>query len=163
MFVNENQKNVSNVLGDAFCMAYKKFKALILRIFALLKNQEKHRDLKEEFYESYVDFARKLKFQGYDDECYCYMDICAMYYNLMDRTDELIAHESFFMDLFDAFDEILNVRISESEDYDEKFRQFLFYSGRMQEYYYNEVAIPSPYFDGKSLNELTSSLSGDLK
>ena len=59
-------------------------------------------DLKEEFWQSYTGFARKLKEVGYENECYAYMDICVMYYHLMDCPDELLAHKEFFADLYES-------------------------------------------------------------
>ena len=63
----------------------------------------------------------------------------------MDRPEVLMSHESFFMDLFNAFDEILVIRMNNPEEYDDKYNEFLKYRGEMQDYYYyTEVAIPSP-------------------
>ena len=102
--ISEAKNNtVPYILSDAAQKAYDKIKTLILRIFALIKRQKNHKNLKEEFYDSYIDFARKLKSEGYDTECYSYMAICEMYYQLMDRPDELISHENFFNDLFNSY------------------------------------------------------------
>ena len=85
-----------------------------------------------------------------------------MYHDLMDRPDELVAHESFFKDLFRAFDELLFIKINRPWEYPDKSEEFLMYSGEMQQYYYTEVAIPSPYYDSEVLKEITGHLAGDL-
>lgn len=143
--------------------AYEKMHALILRIFSSFKKDNPCRDLKEEFYENYIDFARKLKWEGFNQECYCYMSICLMYHDLMDRPNELIAHEAFFTDLFDAFDDLLSVKISSPEKYSDKYDEFMLYCGKMEEYYYSNLALPSPYYDEEKLNEIAGCLCGDLK
>ena len=85
-----------------------------------------------------------------------------MYYQLMDRPESLIAHESFFMDLFKAFDDLLYTKMSNPDVYDEKYIEFEDYSMKMQEYFYSNLAIPSPHFNKKTLDKITSYLSSDL-
>lgn len=161
--ISEAKNNtVPYILSDAAQKAYDKIKTLILRIFALIKRQKNHKNLKEEFYDSYIDFARKLKSEGYDTECYSYMAICEMYYQLMDKPDELISHENFFNDLFNSFDNLLSSKITKSADYDERYAEFLLYTTKMQEYFYKNLAVPSPYYDEEVCNEIISRLSGDL-
>lgn len=84
-----------------------------------------------------------------------------MYHDLIDRPEELIAHESFFTDLFNAFDELLYIRIHDPEEYSAKSEEFLMYSGKMQEYYYTEVAIPSPYYAEDVCKEIIGHLARD--
>ncbi|MBQ9159782.1 MAG: hypothetical protein IJ122_00475 [Methanobrevibacter sp.] len=159
--INEyNQQSISLILSNAAQKAYDKIKALILKIFSIIKKEDNDKNLKEEFYESYVDFARKLDGEGHFDESNIYMDICSMYLNLMDRPDELLSHEGFFLDLFKAFDELLFVKINKPSEYDKKYREFMIYFGTMDDYYCSNLAIPSPYFDEDSLNKLTGYLSG---
>ena len=162
MISQEKNETVSNILSDAAQKSYEKIKALILRIFTLLKRQKNQKNLKEEFYDSYIDFARKLKSEGYDNECYNYMAICEMYYHLMDRPDELISYEKFFNDLFNAFDGLLSSTISKSVDYDEKYDEFLLYTTKMQEYYYKNLAVPSRSYDEECCNKIICGLSGDF-
>ena len=163
MITEINQQQLQYILSNATQKAYEKVKSLILKIFSLIKESIKQINLKEEFYDSYIDFARKLDDEGFYDESYAYMDICAMYYNLMDRPKEFIAHESFFRDLFNAFDELLYARINNSEEYGAKSEEFLMYSGIMQEYYYTEVAIPSPHYNEETCKEIIGNLARDLK
>lgn len=163
MISQEKIETVPYILSDAAQKAYDKIKALILRIFTLLKRQKNQKNLKEEFYGSYMDFARKLKTEGYDNECYNYMAICEMYYHLMDMPEKLISHEKFFNDLFNAFDDLLSSRICKSvDDYDEKYEEFLLYATKMQEYYYKNLAVPSRSYDEECCNEIISRLSGDF-
>lgn len=163
MIYEVNQQPIHYMLSNATQRAYEKVKSLILKIFSLIKDHIKQKTLKEEFYGSYIDFARKLDDEGFYDESYAYMDICAMYYDLMDRPKELIAHENFFKDLFNAFDDLLLARINNSEEYGAKSEEFLMYSGKMQEYYYTEVAIPSPYYNEETCKEIIGNLAGNLK
>ena len=163
MIYENKEIKIPYILSEAAQEAYRKIKALILKIFSLLKKQEKEKDLKEEFYDSYVDFARKLDEEGYYEESYSYMAICAMYYQLMDRPNLLITHESFFMDLFKAFDDLLYTKMNNPDVYDEKYIEFEDYSMKMQEYFYSNLAVPSPHFNKETLNKITSYLSGDLK
>ena len=150
-----------NSYNSDFEKSYEKNKNLVLRIFSLIKEDEQN-NLKEEFYDSYIDFSRKLDDEGYYDESNSYMSICEMYYRLIDRPEVLVAHESFFMDLFKAFEEFLYVKINNPEEFQEKCEEFLFYKGKMQEYYYTKVAIPSPHYDEDVLNEITRHLIGGL-
>lgn len=83
-----------------------------------------------------------------------------MYYQLMDRPKELISHEGFFMDFFNAFDNLLFARVNESEKYLEKYREFLIYRGKMQDYFYSELAIPSPYYDNDVCRQIIGHLAG---
>lgn len=85
MIYENKEIEIPYILSDAAREAYEKIKALILRIFSLIKKQEKEKDLKEQFYDSYIDFARKLDQEGHYEESYSYMAICAMYYRLMYR------------------------------------------------------------------------------
>ena len=150
------------ILRGSLQKAYAKIKALILKIFSLLKGNKEQKNLKEEFYDSYIGFARKLDEVGFKDESNYYMDICAMYHDLMGSPNELIAHENFFIDLFDAFEELLFARVNNQDDYALKSEEFLMYSGKMQEYYYTEVAIPSPHYDEKTCMQIIGKLAGDL-
>ena len=160
--INEVIKpDIPYILSETTQIAYSKFKALIQKIFSLLKRNKKEKNIKEEFYDSYMDFARKLDEEGFKNESYDYMAICAMYYDLMDRPAELINHEGFFNDLFKAFDELLSVKINNPNEYDSKYDEFLLYCGKMQQYYYTHIAIPSEYYDRDVLNEITNHLLGD--
>lgn len=151
---------ISNMLSNAAQKAYDKIKKLILKIFSLFKKNSIQKNLKEDFYDSYIDFARKLDREGYCMESNSYMAICEMYYQLMDRPKELISHEGFFMDLFNAFDNLLFARVNESEKYLEKYREFLIYRGKMQDYFYSELAIPSPYYDNDVCRQIIGHLAG---
>ena len=87
------------------------------------------------------------------------MAICSMYFNVMDNPEVLMAHESFFIDLFNAFDELIHFS---GEKYNEKFQEFLRYKRKMQEYFYTEVAEHSKYYDKDVCNEIINCLVGDL-
>ena len=163
MTYDHKKISILYILSEAAQEAYTKIKALIIRIFSLLKKQGKEQDLKEQFYDSYIDFARKLDEEGHYEESYSYMAICSMYYQLMDKPNLLITHESFFMDLFRAFDDLLYTKMNDPDVYNKKYLEFEGYSLKMQEYFYSNLAVPSPYFNEKTLNKITSNLSGDLK
>lgn len=161
--LNETSKpTVTHILSDAAQKAYEKIKALILKIFSLFKHQEDEKNLKEQFYDSYIDFARKLDYDGHKDESNIYMSICEMYYQLIDRPDDLIRHESFFEDLFRAFDELLYVKIHSHDGFEEKNDEFFRYYGKMMQYFYTDVAIPSENYNADTLNEITGFLVGDF-
>lgn len=85
MTYDHKKISILYILSEAAQEAYTKIKALIIRIFSLLKKQGKEQDLKEQFYDSYIDFARKLDEEGHYEESYSYMAICSMYYQLMDK------------------------------------------------------------------------------
>lgn len=163
MTYDHKKISILYILSEAAQEAYTKIKALIIRIFSLLKKQGKEQDLKEQFYDSYIDFARKLDEEGHYEESYSYMAICSMYYQLMDKPNLLITHESFFMDLFRAFDDLLYTKMNDPDVYNKKYLEFEGYSLKMQEYFYSNLAVPSPHFNEKTLNKITSNLSGDLK
>ena len=154
------QPDMPYILSETAQNAYNKLKALIRKIFSLVRSNKKEKNIKEEFHDSYIDFARKLDHDGFKEESCDYMDICAMYYDLMDRPEELINHESFFDDLFDAFDELIMSKISNPDQYKLKYDEFIIYSGKMQQYYYTQVAIPSEYYDEDVLNDITNHLLG---
>ena len=162
MMYEANQQPTPYCLSNTVQKAYEKIKALISKIFSVIKKHTEGKNLKEEFYDSYIDFAKKLDKEGFNNESNSYMDICDMYYNLMDRPDVLIYHESFFNDFFNEFDKVLYARINNPEDYERIYNEFLMYSGEMQEYYYTEVAIPSPFYDEKTTKEIIGKLAGDL-
>lgn len=86
------------------------------------------------------------------------MSICEMYYHLIDRPNELVAHEEFFKDLFDAFDELLQNKL-DNNGYDEKRNNFFAYYGQMRHYYYTKIARPSKYYDEDVLNQISDHLS----
>ena len=155
MMYEVNQQSIPYCLSNTVQKAYEKIKALISRIFSLIKKHTEEKNLKEEFYDSYIDFAKKLDEEGFDDESNCYMDICNMYYNLIDRPDVLIRYECFFNDLFDEFDKLLYAKINNAKDYECIYDNFIMY-------YYTEVAIPSPYYDEETAKEIISKLAGDL-
>jgi hypothetical protein len=163
MITEVEQQPIPYILSDVAQTAYEKIKALIRKIFSLLKGENEEENLKEKFYDSYIDFARKLDEEGFNEESNSYMDICAMYCDLIDRPDELSNHEDFFMDLFNAFDELMYVRINKPEEYVEKNKEFLMYSSMMQEYYYTEVAIPSPNYNEKACKKIIGNLAGGLE
>lgn len=163
MTYDHKKISILYILSEAAQEAYTKIKALIIRIFSLLKKQGKEQDLREQFYDSYIDFARKLDEEGHYEESYSYMAICSMYYQLMDKPNLLITHESFFMDLFRAFDDLLYTKMNNPDVYNKKYLEFEGYSLKMQEYFYSNLAVPSPHFNEKTLNKITSNLSGDLK
>ena len=157
-----NHQQIPYCLSNALQEAYLKIKALINRIFSALKKHTEEKNLKEEFYHSFVEFARKLDDEGFYYESNSYMDICAMYYDLMDRPEVLIEHKSFFMDLFNAFDKLLYAKINNPDDYERISHEFLMYSGEMQGYYYTEVAIPSPYYDEEFCKKMIGKFAGGL-
>ena len=158
-----NQQPIPYCLSNTIQKAYLKIKALINKIYSLIKKHGEEKNLKKEFYESYIDFAIKLEEEGLYYESNAYMDICAMYHGLMDRPEVLIEHKSFFTDLFDEFDKLLYARINNPDDYEHIFHEFLLYSSEMQEYYYTEVAIPSPDYDEEFCKEMIGKLAGGLK
>lgn len=163
MISKNMNSTVPSILSNASQKAYEKIKSLILKIFALFKKEKDEKNLKEEFYNSYIDFARKLDNEGYSEESNHYMNICAMYYDLMDRPKDLIAHEDFFIDLFNSFDEILLLKINQSDDFEDKYNKFIIYNGKMQQYYYTHLAIPSEYYDEHTCKEIIGKISGGLK
>ena len=67
------------------------------------------------------------------------------------------------MDLFRAFDDLLYTKMNNPDVYNKKYLEFEGYSLKMQEYFYSNLAVPSPHFNEKTLNKITSNLSGDLK
>ena len=158
-----NQQPIPYCLSNTIQKAYLKIKALINKIYSLIKKHGEEKNLKKEFYESYIDFARKLDDEGFYYESNSYMDICTMYYGLIDRPEVLIEHENFFKDLFKEFDKLLCARINNPDDYERISHEFLMYSGYMQEYFYTEVAIPSPYYDEETCKEIIGKLAGGLK
>lgn len=159
--INESKDTTTTyILSDAAQKAYEKIKALILRIFSLFKNNEKEKNLKEQFYDSYIDFSRRLKAEGYVEECYIYMSICEMYYRLIDKPEELIANEEFFTELFEEFDELLFVRINKPAEYKEKYDGFRVGLREKYQYYYTQVATPSKHYDKEVLNDITKCLVG---
>ena len=154
------QPDMPYILSKTAQTAYTKIKTLIKKIYSLFKNNKKEDNIKDEFYNSYIDFARKLDVDGFKEESYDYMDICAMYYDLMDRPKELINHENFFNELFMAFDNLLLAKIDNPSQYETKYNEFLIYSGKMQQYYYTNVAVPSEHYDEKVLTEISNHLLG---
>ena len=156
MIHDVNQQQIPSILSNATQIAYEKVKSLILKIFSLIKEHVKQKNIKEEFYNSYIDFARKLKEEGHDEECYLYMSICEMYYRLIDRTDDLISHEDFFTELFDAFDELLLIKINDSDKYEEKLIEFNLDFRKKRRYYYTQVARPSKHYNESVLEEISS-------
>ncbi len=157
--ISENNKiTVPYILSDAAQKAYIKIKEMILKIFSLLKHETVERDLKEQFREYYIDFAKRLDEDNRHEESNIYMSICEMYYHLIDRPKELVAHEDFFKDLFEAFDELLQYKL-DNIGYDEKRNNFFEYYGHMRHYYYTNVALPSKYYDEDVLNQISDYLS----
>lgn len=59
-----HQQQIPSILSNATQIAYEKVKSLILKIFSLIKEHVKQKNIKEEFYQSYMGFARKLKDEG---------------------------------------------------------------------------------------------------
>ena len=163
MMYEINQQQIPYCLSNTVQKAYEKIKNLINKIFSVIKKHSEEKNLKEEFYDSYIDFARKLDNEGFINESNSYMAICDMYYNLIGRPDVLISHENFFKDLFEEFDKLLYARINNPLDYENIYNEFLIYSGEMQEYYYTKVALPSHYYDDKTTKEIIGKLAGDLK
>ena len=124
----------------------------------MIKSKNDIKNLKEEFWHSYVRFARKLKEEGFENECHVYMAICRMYHHLMDRPKELIAHREFFSQLYDSFDDILYIRINNPEAYDEKYDEYMGEFIKHHNYFYSKVAKPSHHYDEKVLHEIESNL-----
>lgn len=120
-----SEKDTFYILSDVAQKAYNKVKELIEKIFSLIKSNSQYNDFKEDFYNSYIDFARRLDKEGFGKESKLYMSICIMYYDLIDRPKVLIAHEGFFSDLFKSFDELLYVKLNRPEEYDKNSMNFL--------------------------------------
>lgn len=161
MINEEKQITVPMILSDVAQKAYEEFKSLVLKIFSLLKNDVHEKDLKEKFYDSYIDFSRKLDNEGHLNESNLYMSICEMYYRLINQPDELIEFESFFTDLFNEFDCLLQAKINGMSDYPVKYDEFLIYFGEKQDYYFSHVGMPSENYNEDALNEIIGHLSGD--
>lgn len=159
MIGEAKQITVPMILSDVAQKAYDEFKSLVLKIFSLLKRNAPENDLKEKFYDSYIDFARKLDDEGHFNESNLFMSTCEMYYRLIDRPDELIEFESFFTDLFNAFDCLLQAKINGISEYCERYGEFLIYFGEMQDYYFSQVGMPSENYNEDALNEIMGHLS----
>ena len=154
--------NIPTVLSETAQKAYAKIKALILKIFSMLKSQKNEKfNLKKEFDESYLNFAKKLKEEGHE-EYHEYMTICEMYSQLINNPKKLISNEEYFKELFTAFDELLCSKINESEEYEKKYEYFLKFLDEKQKYFYNHLAKPSQYYNETVLNEIIHNLSGDI-
>ena len=158
MINNVTAPNMPQILSIKAQEAYKKLKALIMKIFSLIKNQKNNAEIKEEFYHAYINFARRLKDEGYEKECYAYMSICEMYYRLIDRPNELIAHEEFFTNLFEDFDALLYIKINKPEEFEEKYNEYIANFRKARRYYYTKVAVPSPQYNEDALHEIANNL-----
>lgn len=79
---------------------------------------------------------------------------------MMGKSDELMDHEMFFMDLFKAFDDLLFTKINQPQKYGDEFTKFLKYYGKMHQYYYTNVAVPSENYDKEACKEIIGPLSG---
>jgi hypothetical protein len=159
MIDEAKQITVPMILSDVAQKAYEEFKSLVLRIFSLLKKNAPEKDLKEKFYDSYIDFARKLDDEGHLNESNLYMSICEMYYRLIDQPDELIEFEGFFTDLFNAFDCLLQAKINGVSEYPMSYDEFLIYFGEKQDCYFSQVGMPSENYNEDTLNEIRGHLS----
>ena len=134
-------------------LTYEKVKEFLSLILSNIKTQ-KTEDVKEEFEKSYRAFARKLRDAGHRDESTFYMSICMMYGDLIDRPNELIAHEDFFKDFYGAFDELLFTKFHNPDEYGQKLREFHIYWAAMVCYFGNNLVIPSDCYDEDTLAEL---------
>lgn len=148
------------ILSNTCQVAYEKIKSLIKKIFALIKQKDTQIS-SPDFRDAYLDFAMRLKDEGHIDESYCYMEICNMYYHLLDNPDKLIAHELFFKDLFKAFDELLFVKFNNFKGYGDKYDDFIIYLGEMETYFYSEVATPTKNYDEDVCRKIINCLNGD--
>ena len=146
------------ILNENIQESYRKFKAFMMEIYFQVKCRGINNEMKRDFYNSYLDFACQLDSEGFKDESYDFMAVCAMYYDLMDRSEDLINHESFFKDLFKAFGNLLTAKTDPHTDYESQYDEFIMYSSKIQQYYYTQVAIPSEYYDKDTLKEITASL-----
>lgn len=159
--INEtNGSAIPYILSNTCQQAYEKIKTLIKKIFALIK-QKNPKISREDFRTTYLNFAMQLKDDGHVDESYCYMEICNMYHHLLNNPDKLMAHESFFNDLFNAFDELLMVKLNNSEEYELKYDDFIVYLGEMESYFYSGVATPTKDYDEKVCHDIINLLNGD--
>ena len=156
--INEQLSPVNlEFLTDKARKLYEQVKALVMRIYSLIKKEDIE-DIKNNFCISYLDFARQLKREGYDDQCYQYMAICEMYFGLMDRPDELIAHKDFFTKLFNAFDELFYIRVNCPQEYEEKLAEYEDNFMEVHKYYYTEVYIPSHHYDEEVLGKIMNGI-----
>ena len=158
MINNVNTPNIPQIFSDKVQELYRKFKAFVMKVYSLIKNRNNIDELKKKFWQSYIGFARKLKDEGYENECYAYMDICVMYYHLMDRPDELIAHREFFTKLYDTFEELLYTRINNPDEYEKKYEEYEINFRKPRNYFYAEVAKPSPHYNKEVLHKIESNL-----
>ena len=158
MINNVNAPKIPQILSDKAHELYRKFKTFLMKVYSMIKYRNDVGDLKEEFWQSYTGFARKLKEVGYENECYAYMDICVMYYHLMDCPDELLAHKEFFADLYESFEDLLYTRINNPQDYEKKYDEYCISFRKPRNYFYTEVAILSHHYDGDVLYKIESNL-----
>ena len=156
--INEQLSPVNlEFLTDKARKLYEQVKALVMRIYSLIKKEDIE-EIKNNFSISYLDFARQLKREGYDDQCYQYMEICRMYYCLMDRPDELIAHKDFFTKLFNDFDELLYTRGNCPQEYEDKLAEYQNNFRKVRRYYYTEVYIPSLHYNEEVLGKIMNGI-----
>ena len=78
MMYEINQQQIPYCLSNTVQKAYEKIKNLINKIFSVIKKHSEEKNLKEEFYDSYIDFARKLDNEWFINESNSYMAICDM-------------------------------------------------------------------------------------
>ena len=81
-----------------------------------------------------------------------------MYYRLIDRPNELIAHEEFFTNLFEEFDALLYIKINKAEEFDEMYNEYSANFRKARRYYYTKVAVPSPQYDKDALKKIANNL-----
>ena len=157
MINGKTEQNLSDGLSIKAQKLYKQVKAFVIETYSLIK-KDGIEEIKNNFHMSYIRFARQLKIEGYDDQCYQYMAICEMYYFLIDRPDELIAHKDFFTKLFNDFDELFYTRINCPQDYEEKLAEYKINFRKVRRYYYTKVYIPSPHYDEEVLGKIMNGI-----
>ena len=157
MINKENTPNIPQILSEKARELYRKFKAFVMKIYSIIKFRN-NEELKQEFSQSYLNFASRLKQEGLDKECNDYMNICVMYEHLMDRPDELIAHKDFFNNLYGSFENLLTTRINNPDEYEKKYEEFKISFGESRSYFYTQVARPSPHYDEEVLGKIQCGL-----
>lgn len=152
-----NKANTHQILSDDIWQMYGKFNDFVDKIYLEI-DYTNIEELRDDFSQFYIDFARRLKHEGLDKEYNDYMNICVMYEHLMARPDELIAHKDFFNNLYVSFEDLINTRINTFEEYEKKYREFKNSLSKSSFYFYTKVAIPSPYYDEEVLGKILSGI-----
>ena len=153
------QYTIFDTLSEDLIKIYEKVKALINKIYNIIKTNKNSDNIKKDFRKSYMTYSHELKKRGYKNEAKYIIVICGEYLYLMEKPDLLLAKKQYFKELFDKIDDLICIKTNKPEIYHEEYVKFRRFYIEQSGYLAKELYTPDNPLDEETCYKILSPFS----